>query len=379
MTNPNPPANQPLRSVHTHNFPQILGQFGISLAISTYQAGHLIIVRNDGGNLNTHFRRFNRPMGMATAPGRLALGTGREVWTYRNVPDVAKKLEPPGKYDACYIPRDIHVTGDIDIHEMAWDAEGELWLVNTKFSCLCTLDHTHNFIPRWRPPFVSALYLEDRCHLNGLAMRNGQPKYVTMLGETDSPGGWRKNKKDGGLLIDIDSNTILVRGLSMPHSPRWYDGKLWLLESGYGSLAWVDLKSGKVNTVAKLPGFTRGLDFYGPLAFVGLSQVRESATFSGIPITEQLTERISGVWVVNIKTGEMAAFLRFEEAVQEIFAVEILHARFPELLEWADDKVAHSYVLPDEALVDVKPHPETVEAHKKKAAEKKDKRGGNRK
>lgn len=362
-----PDNSQPLRSVHTTNFPNLLGQLGISLAVTTYQAGHLIIVRNDGGELNTHFRRFARPMGMASAPGRLALGTGREVWFFGNVPDVAVKLEPTGKHDACYIPRDIHVTGDIDIHEMDYDANGELWIVNTKFSCLATLDHTHNFIPRWRPPFVSALYLEDRCHLNGLAMVNGRPKYVTMLGETDSPGGWRKNKKDGGLLMDIDRNRILLHGLSMPHSPRWYDGKLWLLESGNGSLARVDLESGKVHPIVELPGFTRGLDFYGPLAFVGLSQVRESATFSGIPITERLDERISGVWVVNIQTGQVVAFLRFQEAVQEIFAVRIMHNRFPEMLEWTDDKVAHSYVLPDEALKDVSPHAETITAQQKQA------------
>jgi len=362
------PTNQPFHSVHTSNFPDLLTQLGISLVVSTYQAGHLILVRHDNGTLNTHFRMFNKPMGVAADPTRLAVGTAREVWYYRNVPRVSDKLDPPNKHDACYIPRDIHVTGDIDIHEMAWgqdEAAGraehnQLWIVNTKFSCLCTLDHEHNFIPRWRPPFVSALYLEDRCHLNGLGMRAGRPKYVTMLGETDTPGGWRANKASGGLLMDVDDNQVLVRGLSMPHSPRWYNDRLWLLESGQGSLAWVDAEAGQVQTVAEMPGFTRGLDFYGPLAFIGLSQVRETATFSGIPLTERLEERICGVWVVNIQTGQIVAFLRFEGAVQEIFAVQVLpNTRFPELLEWGDKLVGHSYVLPDEALAEVKPHPQT--------------------
>lgn len=377
MTDTPASASQPLRSVHTTNFPGLLAQLGISLAVSTYQAGHLILVRHDSGALNTHFRMFNKPMGIAAGRTRLAVGTAREVWFFRNVPEVTNKLNPPGKHDACYIPRDIHVTGDIDIHEMAWGyadrAEpSQLWLVNTKFSCLCTLDHEHNFIPHWRPPFISALYLEDRCHLNGLGMRDGRPKYVTMLGESDTPGGWRANKANGGLLMDIESNQVLLRGISMPHSPRWYDERLWLLESGKGSLAWVEPETGRLQTVAEMPGFTRGLDFYGPLAFIGLSQVRETATFSGIPLTERLEERICGIWVVNIHTGETVAFLRFEAAVQEIFAVQVLsHTRFPELLEWGDDLVGHSYVLPDEALAAVKPHPQTVVAQQEQASQAK--------
>lgn len=392
---------EPLRSVHTTNFPAILEQLGISLVVSTYQAGRLVLLRADEGKINTHFRLFNRPMGVAADRERLTVGTAAQIWYMRNIPAVSQKLTPPNKHDACYVPRDIHVTGDVDMHEMAWGDElpsplspnggkgrgsrtsspplnppqrggsrtpsppgggGKvLWFVNTKFSCLCNVDHEHSFLPRWRPPFVTALALEDRCHLNGLALEHGLPRYVTMLGETDTAGGWRANKANGGLLMDVPSNKIMVRGLSMPHSPRLYDGKLWFLESGQGSLAWINpdkLHYGDpraVETVIQLPGFTRGLDFYGPLAFIGLSQVRESATFSNIPIVERLTERICGVWVVNIVTREVVAFLRFEDAVQEIFAVQVLPGiRFPELLEWNDELVKSSYVLPDKDLAEVK-------------------------
>lgn len=360
MPNPQPAtadsaqAKNPLRSVHTSNLPEILAQLNISLAVSTYQAGKVILVRNDGGTINTHFRNFAKPMGIAADFSRLTIGGTNTVWYYRNMPAVAAKLEPAGKHDACYLPRRIHVTGDIDIHEMAWSAEDELWLVNTRFCCLCTLDADHSFVPRWRPHFVSALAPQDRCHLNGLAMVNGRPTYVTALGATDSPGGWRENKASGGILMDVASNEILLSGLSMPHSPRWYNNKLWFLESGEGSLAVVDLENKTHQTVATVPGFTRGIDFIGPLAFIGLSQVRESAVFSGIPLVDRLEERTCGVWVVNIQTGQTIAFLRFEEGVQEIFAVQILHnTHFPEMLEWTDEKLAHSYVVPDEALADV--------------------------
>jgi uncharacterized protein (TIGR03032 family) len=345
---------EPLRSVHTSNLPTFFEQLGISLIVSTYQAGKAIVVRNDNGTLNTHFRTFAKPMGIAADHNRLTIGSANTVWEYRNMPAVAQKIEPAGKHDACYLPRRIHVTGDIDIHELAWDGDNELWAVNTRFCCLCTFDADHSFSPRWRPPFVSALAPEDRCHLNGIAMVDGRPKYAMALGETNTPGGWRANKAKGGILMDIDSNEILLRGLSMPHSPRWYQGKLWLLESGEGSLAMVDLERRTWQTVAQVPGFTRGIDFIGPLAFIGLSQVRESAVFSGIPLVQRLRERTCGVWVVNIETGQTVGFLRFEAGVQEIFAVQVLRGiRFPELLEWNDQHLAHSYVLPDKALAEV--------------------------
>lgn len=347
-----------LRSVYTNGLPEILDQLGISLAVSTYQAGKVILVRHEpgqdgqAGTVNTHFRSFHKPMGLALQGHRLAVGGQKSVWDLRNMPAVARKLEPADTHDACYLPRRIHITGDIDIHEMAFDEAGELWLVNTRFGCLCTLDADHSFHPQWRPPFVSAYAAEDRCHLNGLAMVNGRPKYVTALGETDTAGGWRANKANGGLLLDVETNEILLRGLSMPHSPRWYNEQLYLLESGQGSLARVDLATRSWHTICQLPGFTRGIDFVGPLAFIGLSQVRESAVFSGIPLVERLEERTCGVWVVNIQTGQTLGFLRFESGVQEIFAVQVLPARFPELVEWDDKHLAHSYVLPDAALAE---------------------------
>ena len=345
---------EPLRSIHTASFPALLADLGLSLIVSTYQAGKVVLVRADEQSLNTHFRVLQKPMGVATdRAGRIAIGTSSHIWEFRNVPAVAPKIEPSGKHDACFLPRNLHVTGDIDIHEMAWGNEG-LWFVNTRFSCLCTQDLDHSFVPRWRPPFVSAYAPEDRCHLNGLELIDGAPKYVTALGMTDTAGGWREHKARGGILMDVITNEIIVQGLSMPHSPRWYRNQLWLLESGEGSLAKVNLATGQVELVAQLPGFTRGIDFYGPLAFLGLSQVRESAVFSGIPLTQRLTERNCGVWVVNIDRGEIVAFLKFEDAVQEIFAVQVLPGvRFPEVFVDENEFLKTSYVLPDDVLPEV--------------------------
>ncbi|REJ92428.1 MAG: TIGR03032 family protein [Planctomycetota bacterium] len=348
-------GSDPLRSTHTSNLPPLFEQLGISLAVTTYQAGKLVFVRADEGVLNTHFRVFSKPMGLALGNGRLAVGTAQEIWEFRNVPAVATKLDPPGKHDACFLPRRIHVTGDIQIHEMAYWGD-ELWFANTAFSCLCTYDENHSFVPQWRPWFVEQLTPGDCCHLNGFATVDGKPRWVTALGETRAIGGWRDNKKSGGILLDMEAREVRTRGLSMPHSPRWYDGRLWMLESGTGSFGYVDMNTCRYEPIIVLPGFTRGLDFAGNWAFIGLSQVRESAMFSGIELTDRLSEqdRVCGVWVVDITTGQQAGFLRFEDAVQEVFAVSVLPGlRFPELVNDDAELTGRSYVLPDEALEDV--------------------------
>jgi uncharacterized protein (TIGR03032 family) len=352
---PSDAGPSPLRSVHTTNFPAILEHLQSSLLVTTYQAGKLVVVRSDSGVINTHFRAFNKPMGLAVGRGRLAIGTPVDVWEFRNVPAVSAKLDPPNKHDAVFLPRSAHVTGDVQIHEMAY-VDDEVLFVNTRFSCLAKHDPEHSFAPTWRPKFITAYTPDDRCHLNGLCVIDGRPKWVTALGATDTPGGWRENKKSGGILIDVESNEIVTRGLSMPHSPRWHAGRLWLLESGTGSLGFVDPATGKYESIVRLDGFTRGLEMVGNLAFIGLSQVRETAVFSGIQITERLqeAERTCGVWVVDIERGQVLAFLKFEDAVQEIFAVALLPGmRFPDLINDNAEIVGSSFVLPDEALRDV--------------------------
>jgi uncharacterized protein (TIGR03032 family) len=341
-----PEGDSPYRSVSAGELPNILGRLESTLLVSTYQTGKLVAVRELEGHINTHFRNLESPMGVSHRGGRLAIGTRSQVCEYQNVPQLCERLKPAGRYDACFVPRSNHYTGDIRVHDVAF-AGDELWFVNTRFSCLATLDGQHSFVPRWQPPFVSALTAEDRCHLNGLAVVDDEVRYVTALGESDEPGGWRDDKAHGGVLIDVESGETVVSSLSMPHSPRWHNGRLWLLESGQGTLAVADLDKGKVETVCELPGFTRGLAFAGALAFVGLSEVREATTFGGLPLTGRLEERQCGVWVVNIGTGQVVGFLRFEDLVQEIFDVELLPACFPEIAEHGSDAVNEAFVVPE--------------------------------
>jgi len=345
------PATSEFRSVHTTSFPQLLAELRVSLLVSTYQSGRVVLLRADGGKLNTHFRFFPSPMGMAFDGDRLAIGTLSEVWEYRDVPAAATRLHP-AKHDACFLPRNMHVTGDIRVHELAYASDGELWLVNTRFSALCTLDRDHSFVPRWRPSFITKLAAEDRCHLNGLAIVDGVPRYVTALGATNEAEGWRANKVQGGVVLDIATGERVASELAMPHSPRVYNGQAWILESARGTLATLDVQSGRRETVCELPGFTRGLAFAGPIAFVGLSQVREKI-FDDIPLGQRLrpADRACGVWAIDLRSGAVVGYMQFEDAVQEIFDVQVLpDIVYPELLEPGTDLVQGTIVLSADAL-----------------------------
>jgi len=374
MSNPTSPANEtdqrppadteaanPFRYVVSPGFAGILEQLKSTLLLTTYQAGKLMAVRAQAGRVSTLLRSFERPMGLALNGDTLALGTRNAVWFLRNAPDIAPQLDPPGAFDACFTPRQCHITGDILGHEMSWahsppagggatppDASAnELWVVNTRFSCLCTLHADYSFIPRWRPPFVTALAAEDRCHLNGLAMVDGQPRFVTALGRSDTPRGWKPGKADGGVLIDVATNEIVAGGFAMPHSPRWHAGRLWVLDSGLGALQVVDPKNGQRETVVRLPGYTRGLALHDGYAFVGLSRIREKAEFGGLPIEANGEPLQCGIWVVDLRHGAAVEFMAFEAGCDEVFAVEVLPGiRWPAIIGFKQETVNGIYIVP---------------------------------
>ena len=336
------------RHHYSPEFPALLDRLNASLLVTTYQAGKLVVFRSDGTRVSTLLRSFEQPMGLSADSGRLVLGTRNAVWTFRNAPDIAAQLDPPGRHDACYVPRTGHVTGDVRGHELEWSADGELWLVNTRFSCLCTLHPDYSFVPRWRPPFVSALAAEDRCHLNGLAIgENGRPGLVTALGESDTKEGWRAAKASGGILIDVASGEIVSRGLSMPHSPRLAGGRAWVLDSGRGELQAVDIPSGKRDAVARLPGYTRGLAICEGVAFVGLSKIREKREFGGLPIGRAPGELRCGVWAVDLRTGQTAGFVEFVAGCEELFAVQVVRGvRWPAVVGFQKDTLNGIFVVP---------------------------------
>jgi uncharacterized protein (TIGR03032 family) len=322
------PATRAVHHEFTLNWGPILEHIGMSLLISTYQAGKLVLVSAKPGGLDLAYRNFEKAMGIAVAPEKLAVGAQGLIWQLRGTPEIAPRLEPAGSRDACFLARSAHFTGEIAVHELAWAGE-TLWAVNTLFSCLCTIEPATSFVPRWKPPFVSALAAEDRCHLNGFALRDGLPKIATAMAQSDSRGGWRETKATSGVLLDVPGGEVIAGGLCMPHSPRFHAGRTWLLDSGTGRLVTVDPAAGTVETVAVLPGYTRGLAMAGQFAFVGLSRIRETSTFGGIPIAEDRSKLKCGVAVVDLATGKPMALLEFHSGVEEIFDVQLLPFRSP--------------------------------------------------
>jgi uncharacterized protein (TIGR03032 family) len=333
----------------SESFPSWLSQAGGSIVLTTYQAGKVGMIGWDGRQVTLLFRDFPKPMGLDLGGPRMLLATRNHLVELADAPLLAYEfLEgQPGRYDALYLPRVTYDTGDLNVHDVAFGIDGP-WLVNTRFSCLCSPSREFSFLPRWRPSFITAVVPEDRCHLNGLAMEGGRPRFVTALGATDVAGGWRERKADGGVVIEVPSHQVVLGGLSMPHSPRLHDGFLWVLNSGAGELWRVDLDSFQHEVVCSLPGYLRGLCFVGPVALVGLSTIREKHIFGGLPVQERYPRLRCGVAVVEVSTGRQLGQFEFTEGCTELFEVRFLPGvRRPMILNADKEATRQAVTAPD--------------------------------
>ncbi|MGJ3248165.1 MAG: TIGR03032 family protein [Elainellaceae cyanobacterium] len=317
----------------------------ISFICTTYQTNRLLLIGvNSEGNLSGFERYFDRAMGVYVAnPQRFYMSSRYQIWQFDQV------LQPDqtyGGYDKLYVPRIGYTTGDLDVHDIALDKENRLIFISSLLNSIATLSSRHSCIPLWHPPFISKIINEDRCHLNGIAMVNGQPRYATACSQSNIIDSWRDRRHDGGCVIDMETNEIVVNGLSMPHSPRVYNNRLWLLNSGTGELGYVDEETGTFEAIAFCPGYLRGLAFWKHYAIVGLSKSRgDEKTFSGLMLDEKLTsygaEARCGLMVININTGSIVQWLRLEGIVTELYDVQILpETQQPMALGFQTDEIA---------------------------------------
>ncbi len=298
----------------------------ISIGFTSYQTGRLYLVgRGADGKLALHEALYPQAMGLTGNADRIYLGTLTQVVRMENV--LAPDQLANNAHDKVYVPRNMQTTGNVDIHEIGIRKNGHIVFVNTRHSCLCEPSVTHSFKPIWKPDFISKLAPEDRCHLNGLAMVEGEPKYVSAVCKSDVIDGWRDRRHDGGVVIDVDSNKILTDGLSMPHSPRVYDGKVWLLNSGTGELGWLDPADNSFTPFAFFPGFLRGLAFHNEHAFVTLSKPRHER-FEGLELDNRMKEKDADPWcgiqITSLASGDVAQWLRFDGAITELFDICVL-------------------------------------------------------
>lgn len=310
----------------SRQLPDWLVEQKCSLLFTTYQAGKLFLIGvQKDKKLSVFERTFPRCMGLCVNEKSLYMSSLYQIWRFE---DALLDRQAYQNYDAVYVPKMCYVTGDLDVHDVAINKNGEVIFVNTLFSCLSKASLTHSFKPFWKPSFISKLAAEDRCHLNGLAMEKGEPRYVTCVAQADIHEGWREHRADGGSVIDVKTNEIVCAGLSMPHSPRLYQGKLWLLESGSGYLGYVDLKKGKFVRVTFIPGYTRGLSFINDFAVVGSSKCRQNGTFSGLELDKSLEEKKvearSGLHIIDLRTGDIVHSMRMEGVVEELYDVCVL-------------------------------------------------------
>ncbi len=351
MTNDVPPpgADSPIACDISGDFANWLASSGGSLAITTYQAGKVVLVGWDGRQVSVLLRHFDKPMGMAVQGAKLALATRNEVALFANAQLLANDYleNHRGVYDGLFLPRASYWTGDLNIHDLAFADDG-LWAVATRFCCLAKLSDEFSFVPVWRPPFLSDTVPEDRCHLNGLAIVDNKPVYVTALGETDVVGGWRAGKATGGIVMRIADGTVIHRGLAMPHSPRWHDDRLWVLNSGAGELRRVDPATGSHDVICTLPGYLRGLALIGPFALIGMCQIREKHIFGGLPVQERFANLQCGVALIDTRNGTQLGMLHFTAGAQELFEVQFLPGlRRPMLLNRDKPAVRDAFTAPE--------------------------------
>ncbi len=337
----------------SRQFASWLREQHLSLAFTTYQSGKLFLIGlKPDGALSVFERTFERCMGLAVAADgqTLWMTSLYQLWRFENALPAAAAA--PAGFDRLYVPQCGFTTGDIDAHDIALDAQERPIFVNTLFSCLAAPSETHSFRVVWKPPFISRLAAEDRCHLNGLAMRDGQPAFVTAVSTTDVHEGWREHRRDGGVILDVPSGEIVARGLSMPHSPRLHGGRLFVLNSGAGEFGTVDLASGRFEPVCFCPGYARGLAIMGNFAVIGLSTCRENRTFSGLPLDDALAARQvqprCGLQVVDLRTGDVVHSLSITGLVRELYDVAILPGvRTPSALGFKTEEIRRTITIED--------------------------------
>ncbi|MEM6396211.1 MAG: TIGR03032 family protein [Bacteroidota bacterium] len=343
-------APPPFALRHSPQVPELLYQLGCTLAISTYQAGKVVLISaQDENKLIQLPRTFVKPMGIAEdrETDRLAIACREEVIMLANSTQLAAHYpKAPGKYDALYVPRLTYHTGALDIHDLNFGQGGVLYAVNTRFSCLVQLDNRYNFTPYWQPKFISQLASDDRCHLNGMAMQDGLPKYATAFSQTDTPQGWRSTVTTSGVIFDVTTDEVVIDRLPMPHSPRIFNGDLYVLLSASGEVAKINLKDRSYDVVCKISGFVRGMSLIGDYLFVGLSKLREnSSTFSKLDFAKNANE--AGIAIVHLPTGAKVGVINYLSSVDEIYDVHILAGkRRPNIMNTLTDDHKAALMIP---------------------------------
>jgi len=338
----------PFSSTFSSQVPELLMTLGCTIALTTYQAGKLVLISPslDKERLTVLPRTFHKPMGLAIQGDKLALAAKDEIIVFENSKELAKHYPTkPNTYDSVWLPRITYYTGQVDMHDIAFGEDG-IYAINTSFSCLCKVDGNYNFKPVWQPPFIDTLVSEDRCHLNGLVLENGKPKYVTALGTSNTHQGWRDNIVSGGIVMDVDTHSIVLDSLAMPHTPRMYNNELYMLLSASGEFIKVNPIEKSYTIIKKFDGFCRGLAIYKDYAFIGFSKLRKnSSTFAKLSFSDRAN--VAGIKIIHIPTKAEVGEINFQTSIDEIYEVAILpNSTRPNIFNTITGAHKHALAIP---------------------------------
>lgn len=339
-------ALAPFSCTFSPNVPELLRELNCTIAISTYQAGKLVFISaKDGNSLVQLCKNIQKPMGLAFDGQRLAVAAKESIFLYASAPLLAKAYPRQKEtYDTIFLPRAQYFTSLTDTHDLVWAAD-KLMMVNTRFSCLAWLDERYNFLPCWQPPFITELMPEDRCHLNGVALHNNKPVFVSMLGNSNTAEGWRAQKDSGGLVMDVGSGEVVVHSLAMPHTPRIINNELYALLSARGQLIKIDVGAGKYEVVKQFGGYVRGMAFHNGFLFIACSRIRNKhSAFSDLPIAASSNE--AGINILHLASGNVVGEIKYQKSVEEIFDVQVLPYRRPGLVNFDQPERDLAIALP---------------------------------
>ena len=338
----------PFSCTYSPQLPELLQMLNCSIALTTYQAGKLILISPlDDNRFSILPRSFDKPMGFDIQGNRMVMACKNEVMVFVNSVELAEHYpNKPNTYDSLWMPRITFHTGMVDLHDISIGKD-VIWAINTSFSCLCQINGSYSFTPVWKPPFITDLVSEDRCHLNGMVMVDGVPKYVTMLGTTDTYQGWRGQITNGGILMDVVNNEIILRNLPMPHSPMIYKGDLYMLLSASGEVIKVDVTKKRYEVIKQMDGFCRGMDIFGDYMFIGMSKLRQnSSTFAKLPFAGRADA--AGIKIVHLPTRAYIGEIVFQTSVDEIYGVKVLPGSIrPNVLNTVNPVYKYALAIPD--------------------------------
>lgn len=344
------PSLTPFACTYPPQIAELLYKLKCTIAFSTYQAGKLIFLSpKDSNSIVQLPRNFHKPMGIALHPekDKLALATRDEVLVFSNSPELAKTYpKSPGKYDALYLPRATYYTSPLDLHDLHYGKDNRLFAVNTLFSCVMEIGDDYHFVPYWTPPFIQKLESIDACHMNGMILENGLPKYVSAFGQGNTPQSWRQTLLDSGLMMDVQTNEVIADQLAMPHSPMLIDGDIYILLSATGELVKINRENGQKEVLANFQAFVRGMGYYKGYLFIGISKLRKSSeTFGKLSFADQDQE--AGIVIYHLANRAYVGKISYQNSVDEIYDLKILADKLrPNILNTDDPIHKMSLHLP---------------------------------